>query len=90
MQWARERVPVGLVHVHVRGGGGHLEVLQWLRQNGARGTRGRARPWHREATWRCFSGRVDGCPWNKETRLAAVGAGHMEVHEWARRNGCPE
>ena len=56
---ASERVPVGLEDVPVRGrSGGHLEVLQWARENGC--------PWDeetcsarlREATWRCFSGRV--------------------------------
>ena len=87
---ARERVPVGRGDVHDGGGGGHLELLQWARQNGcewdedtcklaAKGGHLEVLQWAHE----------NGCPWDENTCEYAAYGGHLEVLQWARENGCP-
>jgi len=70
--------------------GGQLEVLQWLRSNGA--------PWaqyiccyaayggHLEVIQWC---RANGAPWDPYTCFYAAGEGHLEVVQWCRANGAP-
>lgn len=70
-------------------GGGHLEVLQWLRENqvpwdastcsmAARGGHLELLKWARE----------NGCVWNeKKICHAAAKGGHLDVLQWAKDNG---
>ena len=70
--------------------GGHLEVMQWARENGC--------PWNAET---CTSaaqgghlevlqwGRANDCPWNEGMCLVAATGGQLEVLQWLRTNGCP-
>ena len=70
--------------------GGHLEVLQWARENDCR--------WD-EKTCACAAlgghlevlkwARANGCPWNLLTCAKAAEYDHLEVLKWARANGCP-
>ena len=68
---------------------GHLDMLQWLRQN--------------ECEWNwstCANAaaaghlsilqwaRENGCPWDRETCSTAAYGGHLTVLQWARENGC--
>ena len=70
--------------------GGHLEVLQWARENDC--------PWDEETcAFAAYGGhlevlkwaRENDCPWNWETCANAAEYGHLEVLQWARENGCP-
>ncbi|CAN0374835.1 unnamed protein product, partial [Ectocarpus sp. 12 AP-2014] len=70
--------------------GGHLGVLQWLRDNGC--------PWDEgTCSYAAWGGylevlqwtRNNGCPWDKETCSKAAWRGHLEALQWARNNGCP-
>jgi hypothetical protein len=76
--------------VRVRGEGGHLETLQWARENGC--------PWNE---WTCSFAAEGGhlevaevgarerLPVGRgDVRVRGVG-GHLEVLKWARENGCP-
>jgi hypothetical protein len=70
---------------------GHLEVLQWARENGCH--------WDK---WTCAYAakcghleilqwaRENGCPWDKWTCAYAAFRGHLEVLQWAHKNGCPK
>ena len=69
---------------------GHLEVLQWARQNGC--------PWDELTCAYAAAGghlevlqwaRQNGCPWDQSTCVWAASGGHLEVLQWARQNGCP-
>ena len=69
---------------------GHLEVLQWARENGC--------PWdwktcafaascgQLEVQW----ARANGCPWDGYTLIYARRGGHLELLNWAIASGCPE
>ena len=66
---------------------GHLAVLQWARQAGARGS---------SETCGCGAGghlevlqwlRRTGCLWEEDTCSAAAEEGHLEVLEWAHLVG---
>ena len=86
---ASERVPVGRVDVRVRPSKGHLEVLQWARENGCRwdgGTCSAAAEYgHLEVLqW----ARENGCPWDWTTSWRAARGGRLDVLRWARQNGC--
>ncbi len=70
--------------------GGHLDVLQWARQNG--------RPWSTSTCERAaWAGHLEvlqlarrnGCPWDEGTCWWAAHEGHLEVLQWLRQNGCP-
>lgn len=70
--------------------GGHLCVLQWLRQNGC--------PWDQRA---CHEAAGEGhlmilrflhqneCPWDEDTCSSAARGGHLCVIQWLRGSGCP-
>ena len=93
---ASERVPVGREDVLGAAKGGHLEVLQWARQNGCpwdnnaareghllvRGTRAGTR--HLEVLqW----ARQNGCPWDVRSCIySAQNRGHLDVLQWLREN----
>ena len=66
-------------------GGGHLDVLQWLRSTG--------HPWGTDTCYEAARGghlevlrwaRANGCPWNKDTCHGAAEAGRLEALQWAR------
>ena len=71
-------------------GGGHLSLLQWLRENNF--------PWDR---YTCSSAaarghldvlqwaRANDCPMDGNTCDASARSGNLEVLQWARANGCP-
>jgi hypothetical protein len=71
-------------------GNGHLDVLQWLKENGW--------PWD---SWTCIlaaSGghlkvlkwsRENGCPWNHVACQEAAREGHLNILKWLRENKCP-
>ena len=70
--------------------GGHLEVLQWARANGA--------PWDESTCAVAAYGghlevlqwaRANGAPWDEWTCAEAADGGHLEVLQWARANGAP-
>ena len=70
--------------------GGHLEVLQWARENDC--------PWDASTCENAAEGghlevlqwaRENGCPWDEWTCAYAAGGGHLEVLKWARENSCP-
>jgi hypothetical protein len=68
--------------------GGHLAVLQWLREHDCPwdwGTCvGAARAGQLEVLqW----AREHGCPWNTDVCLDAAQAGQLEVLQWMRKNG---
>ena len=70
--------------------GGHLEVLQWARQNDCPWDEGTcsyaAKGGHLEVLqW----ARQNDCPWDEGTCWTAARYGHLEVLQWARQNGCP-
>ena len=67
--------------------GGHLHVLQFLRESGC--------PWDSRT---CATGghlevlkwaREKQCPWHDMTLVWTVSRGHLEVLQWAREHGCP-
>src|SRR5579872_5352516 len=69
--------------------GGHLRVLQWLRENEC--------PWDIHTCAKASRNghfevlkwaRINGCPWNAYTCFFAAYGGHLEVLQWARENGC--
>ncbi|CAM9537600.1 unnamed protein product, partial [Ectocarpus fasciculatus] len=69
---------------------GHLEVLQWTRNNGC--------PWDETTCeYAARNGHLEvlqwahntGCPWDEATCSKAALNGHVEVLLWARKNGCP-
>jgi hypothetical protein len=78
-------------------GGGHLEVLRWLRRrdcpwdplnpNGGRDCCAyAAEGGHLEVLqW----ARGHGCPWDDKTCAGAARGGHLEVLQWARERDCP-
>ena len=70
--------------------GGHLGVLQYLRQAGC--------PWNALTCANAAgNGRLDilqwardaGCPWDKWTCNFAGSGGHLGILQWARGGGCP-
>ena len=72
--------------VRGRGGGGHLEVLQWARQNGC--------PWDEmTCTMAAWGGHLDllrwahenGCPWVEETWTIA----EPRCRPYLIEHGCP-
>lgn len=60
--------------------GGHLSILQWLRNSY------RFRP---RDVWNYERDFLEYCPWNEETCEAAVRSHHTHVLEWLCSNGCP-
>ena len=80
--------PSLLVLVQPRGG--HLEILQWLRENNC--------PWDE---WTCNMAATKGdleilkwardneCPWSKATCFYAINSDKFEVLQWLKANGCP-
>merc|ERR1719313_1168234 len=63
--------------------GGHLEVVQWLRQNGC--------PWDSMTSFHAAHGghlevlqwvRQNGCPWDSMTSFHAAHGGQLEVLKW--------
>ena len=66
---ASERMLRGTRDLRRAARGGHLEVLQWARANGAPWNEGLAQMPRKAATWRCCSGRArTAAPWDE--RLA--------------------
>ncbi|WZN59600.1 ankyrin repeat protein [Chloropicon roscoffensis] len=72
--------------------GGHVEVLQWLRQNGC--------PWGNSTCYNAArGGHLDAlkwarsqdppCPWGYMTCAYAAQGGHLEVLKWARSQDPP-
>jgi len=92
-KWLKERgCPFPLHHRTCRlaAGGGHLPIIEWLREN--------------ECLWdlnTCSSAaryghlstlkwaRESGCPWDLNTCSYAARYGHLSILKWARENGCP-
>ena len=99
-KWAKERGCVSELDVHPdlcykAASGSQLEMLQWLRANGAPWDGFR---WNERTCAEAAKGghlevlqwaRDNGAPWDKETCMEAVRGGHLEVLKWARANGCP-
>ncbi|KAL6054473.1 Ankyrin repeat-containing domain [Balamuthia mandrillaris] len=70
--------------------GGHLHVLQWLREQGC--------SWdHTTCNQAALKGHLEvlrwareqGCPWGESTCCRAAMGGHLEVLQWLRAEGCP-
>ncbi|WZN59355.1 ankyrin repeat protein [Chloropicon roscoffensis] len=72
--------------------GGHLEVVQWLRQNGC--------PWNSTTCYLAAKGghldvlkwlrdQDPPCPWNEETCTYAAEGGHLEVLKFLRAQNPP-
>ena len=71
-------------------GGGHLERLKYLHENGY--------PWDK---WTCRAAaegdhlecmkylHENGCPWNEGTCRTAARGGHLECLKYLHENGCP-
>jgi len=88
-----ERVPVVVELGNVLLGvaaGGHLEVLQWVREQGCHWN------WETCAIAALYGhlevlkwAREHHCPWNRLTCAHAAGAGHLQVLRWALEHGCP-
>lgn len=91
--WAHERNGYGWSE-YIGGGasaGGHLHVLQWLRDNGV--------PWALPSVFEkaAEGGHIEviqwakenGCPWTDTFCSYASGNGHFHVLRWARENGAP-
>ena len=73
----------------VAAAGGHLAVLQWLREQGCRLDvyicEAAAENGHLAVLeW----ARQRGCPWDSSTCAAAARGGHLEVLQFAHQNGC--
>jgi hypothetical protein len=66
---------------HLAAGGGHLNVLQYLHENGF--------PWD-EGTCQSAAEGDHGCPWDERTCWFAECQGHADVLRWAIDNGCHE
>lgn len=71
-------------------GGGHLEVLQYLYENGC--------PWNEyTCKFAAEGGHLDvlrwcrskDCPWDEDVCAFAAEEGHVDVLHWAVMNGCP-
>ena len=84
-RWSEEAVDRAAV-------GGHLEVVQWLRQNGC--------PWSSRTCYRVAErGHLDilkwarsqgpPCPWDLWTCTWAAKEGHLDVLKWARSQDPP-
>ena len=86
-----ERLPVGSDDMLGAARRGHLEVLQWAREQGC--------PWD---SWNTCStaaqgghlyvlqyARAHGCPWDSRTCAHAARHGNLQVLKWAREHGCP-
>lgn len=70
--------------------GGHLEMVQWMREQGSRWRahtcRYAARGGHLPVLqWL----RAQGCPWDASTCASAALGGHLELLMWAREHQCP-
>ncbi|KAK3266561.1 hypothetical protein CYMTET_24824 [Cymbomonas tetramitiformis] len=84
-------LPVGRHHIYgFAAGGGHLKVLQWVREHGC--------PWDANTCHYAAEGghpevlrwaHEHGCPWDASTCTAAAGGGHLKVLQWAREHSCP-
>jgi len=83
--------------VDAASGGGHLEVLQWLRAHSL--AEGGPYPWNSDTCYRAArNGHIEvlqwmrnenpPCPWDWRTCQGAAWGGHLEVLKWARANGC--
>ena len=86
-------------------GGGHLEVVKWLREQGYAWTNdvcsAAATNGSLEVLMTCESAirsrelyvlkwvRKNGCPWGEQTCCTAAQMGELEMLKWARDNGCP-
>ena len=95
LQWARQQdpsCPWGESTFASAAACGQVETLEWLYRKNC--------PWDE---WTCAGlaepcwwvdplkwVREKGCPWNVQTCIRARTEGHMEVLEWAKRNGCPD
>lgn len=72
-------------------GGGHLEILQWLRNNPI------ICPWDESTCYEAAGGhleilkwaRANGCPWDKDICNIAMEKDNLEILRWAVENGCP-
>ena len=71
--------------------GGHLRVLQWLRDNNC--------PWDSTTTSKAAAkGRMEvlrwardnGCPWDPETYCSGLAGGNPEVIKYLEDGGCPK
>jgi hypothetical protein len=72
--------------------GGHLQVLQWARANGA--------PWNdlnlcaiaaRKGYLHILRwARANGAQWDKRVHELALSKGHQEIVDWALANGAPK
>jgi len=69
--------------------GGHLHVVQWLRERQCR--------WHFETLWGAVKrGHFDtvrwlienGCPWGTTTMATAIMSGRMDLVQWLNDHGC--
>jgi len=92
--WLKQQVPLRESYTgslcNKAAKGGHLAVLQWLRENGA--------PWD-ERTCSCAAKcghlatlqwlRANGAPWDEWTCVYAARGGHLAMLEWLRANGAP-
>jgi len=99
-KWAKERGCVSELDVHPdlcykAASGGQLEMLQWLRANGAPWDGFR---WNEKTCAVAAEGghlevlqwaRANGAPWDYMTCAHAARGGHLEVLQWARANGAP-
>jgi hypothetical protein len=69
---------------------GHLDVVQWCRQNGCpwdeRTCAESARNGHLDVLQWC---RENGCPWDERTCAFAALNGHLYILQWCRQHGCP-
>jgi hypothetical protein len=94
LKWAYQREPAFVIHhpniCSAAAHNGHLEVLQWARQQGC--------PWGTATCWLAAEAghlavlqwaRQHGCPWDEETCAWAAEGGHLELLRWARQQGCP-
>ena len=78
-----------VIHVHELLQNGHLEVLQWARNNGCDWDSDTCAMLLTMDIWKCSNGLetmdvngiVDTCAYAAEN-------GHLEVLQWARNNGC--
>ena len=99
-KWAKERGCVSELDVHPdlcykAASGGQLEMLQWLRANGAPWDGFR---WNEKTCAVAAEGghlevlqwaRANGAPWDYMTCAHAARGGHLAVLQWARANGAP-
>ncbi len=92
LQWYHTilRCPFNTTLCAYAASGGHLEVLQWLRERGC--------PWDESTCARAsIGGHIDilmwshanACPWDASVCIAASQQGHLEILKWARAQRCP-